>query len=157
MNLIKKIPSVNFPSISDYNIVESNEKLISLSEAGFLVSSQYYMQGIPGSYKDCYARETVVDMLKKAESFLPKDLKFKIYDAYRPICVQQRLWDYYRKSIINKHADENLSDEEIDKLTAFFVSKPSYDESKPSLHNTGGAVDLTVVTESGYALNRYFI
>ena len=39
------------------------------------------------------------------------------------------------------------------KKTSFFVSKPSYDENNPSLHNTGGAVDLTIITNDGYALN----
>ena len=82
-----------------------DEEIISLSEAGFECSSQYAISGIPGSYKDCYARKTVVDKLLYAQSFLPKGLKFKIYDGYRPICVQQRLWNYYRQDVKNKNSD----------------------------------------------------
>jgi D-alanyl-D-alanine dipeptidase len=92
--------SVSFPTIKSYDILAVDEKLISLSDNGFLVDSQYYNQGVAGSYKDCYARESVVEKLKQAETFLPKGLRFKVYDAYRPICVQQRLWDFYRKDVI---------------------------------------------------------
>lgn len=149
--LQKNIPTVDFPTIKDYIINDTDEKLVSLSEHGFLVDSQYYNQGVAGSYKDCYARESVVDRLKQAQSFLPDGLRFKIYDAYRPICVQQRLWDFYRLDVKNKNP--GLTDEEIDFKTSFFVSKPSYDASNPSLHNTGGAIDLTLVTSDGYGLN----
>lgn len=145
------IPTIKFPSIDTYPIDVVDEKLISLSNAGFLCESQYYLQNIPGSLQDCYARETVVDMLKEAESKLPTGCRFKIYDAYRPINVQQSLWDMYRKQVEKK--EPYLSDEEIDFKTSFFVSKPSYDINQPSLHNTGGAVDLTIVYNDKYALN----
>ena len=62
-----------------------------------------------------------------------------------------RLWDFYRLDVKNKNP--GLTDEEIDFKTSFFVSKPSYDASNPSLHNTGGAIDLTLVTSDGYGLN----
>ena len=151
MQLNKAIPDVEFPSINDFNIIDEDEKLISLSDAGFLCESQYYEQGIAGSLKDCYARSSVANKLQIAQKLLPKGLKFKIYDAYRPISVQQKLWNFYRNDIKIKNPD--LSEEELDKRTSFFVSKPSYNELRPSLHNTGGAVDLTLVTDNGYALN----
>lgn len=149
--LENKIPSIKFPSITNYTIDGLDEKLVSLKEAGFLVDSQYYNQGIAGSYKDCYVREGVIERLKEAESYLPDGLRFKVYDAYRPICVQQRLWNYYRSKLKIEYPD--LGDEDLDAKTSFFVSKPSYDVNNPSLHNTGGAIDLTLVTDNGYALN----
>lgn len=149
------IPKRVFPSINNYNINTSlstcSEPIISLTKNGFFVDSQYYNQGIPGAYKDCYARESVVENLRLAQSFLPDGISFKIYDAYRPICIQQRLWDFYRRDIKNKNPD--LSEEEIDFKTSFFVSKPSYDINRPSLHNTGGAIDLTLVDKKGKELN----
>lgn len=151
MDLFKPIPQIKMPSINDYNINYLDEEIISLSEAGFKCESQYLIAGIPGAYKDCYARKTVVEKLLYAQSLLPKGLKFKIYDGYRPICIQRRLWNYYRQDIKNKNP--NLTDEELDFKTSFFVSKPSMDVKKPSLHNTGGAIDLTLVTTDGYGLN----
>lgn len=145
------IPNCKFPEIGEYKIIGINEKLVSLSEAGILCDSQYYANGIAGALKDCYARETVVHKLLNAQDLLPDGLRFKVYDAYRPIEVQQRLWNYYRNCI--KIKEPGLTDEELDRKTGFFVSRPSFDENYPSLHNTGGAVDLTIVTKDGYALN----
>lgn len=145
------IPNNEFPSIDHFEIEGLQEPLVSLSTMGLLCESQYYAQGVAGALKDCYARQTVADLLVKAQDSLPKGLRLKIYDAYRPIEVQQRLWNYYRRTVQIKEPD--LTDEELDRKTAFFVSKPSYDENNPSLHNTGGAVDLTIVTNDGYALN----
>lgn len=151
MDLQKPIPKISVPSINEYNINYLDEEIVSLSEAGFICDSQYSRQGVPGSYSDCYARKSVVEKLKYAESLLPEGLRFKIYDGYRPICIQQRLWNYYRQDVKNKHPE--LSDEEIDFKTSFFISKPSMDVKRPSLHNTGGAIDLTLITKDGYALN----
>ena len=145
------IPIVKFPSVEDYEICNTDEELVSLSKNGFLCESQYYLQHIPGSLEDCLARKSVVELLKEAESRLPKGLRFKIYDAYRPIQVQQYLWDMYRNKI--KELEPNLSEKELDMKTSFFVSKPSYDIKKPSLHNTGGAIDLTIVFNDKYELN----
>lgn len=146
-----KIPEHKVPSIQKYEINRLDEEIVSLRKNGFIVESQYYIQGIKGSYRDCYARKTVVAMLKEAESYLPNDYKFIILDAYRPICIQQILWDSYHKQLRDKYPQ--LSDEEIDYKTSFFVSKPSYNIKYPSLHNTGGAVDLTICDKSGKWLN----
>ena len=146
-----KIPTIKMPSIHDYKIDKHDEEFVSLAKAGLIVCSQYYGQGIAGSYLDCYARKTVADMLLKAQSYLEDGYKFVIFDAYRPICVQRRLWNFYRQDGKNKNPD--LSDSEIDFKTSFFVSKPSYDVKHPSLHNTGGAVDLTIQGTDGKWLN----
>ena len=145
------IPTIPFPAVKDYCIRDTQENIVSLSESGFVVRSQYYEQGLPGSYKDCYARESVATRLKDAQKLLPAGLKFAIYDAYRPICVQQRLWNHYYNQISSDFPAASVS--ELEAKTGFFASKPSYDSLHPSLHNTGGAVDLTIITDNGYALN----
>lgn len=55
----KAIPTVKMPSIREYVIDTKDEQLVSLRDRGLIVKSQYNQQGIPGSYPDCYARETV--------------------------------------------------------------------------------------------------
>jgi D-alanyl-D-alanine dipeptidase len=151
LDINKKIPNISFPIIENYDYDIVDEKLVSLSEIGLLVDSQYYQQGIEDSLEDCFARSTVANMLLEAQSLLPKGLKFKIYDAYRPISVQIHLWNHYRNIIKDKNP--NLTNDEIDFKTSFFISKPSFNKYKPSLHNTGGAVDLTICTLDGYSLN----
>ena len=96
----KAIPTVKMPSIREYEINSSDEQLVSLRDKGLIVKSQYNKQGIPGSYHDCYARETVADMLVKAQHSLEvRCYSLVIWDAYRPICIQQRLWNFYRQDI----------------------------------------------------------
>lgn len=152
MKLDKPIPTVMFPTIHDYEIDLKEEQLKSLKEEGFICFPYYYVSGIAGSINECYVRESVLELLKEARKKLPDNLDFKVYDAYRPIAVQQRLWDYYRSVVIGKNS--GLSEDEIDIKTSFFVSKPSYDKNKPSLHNTGGAIDLTLIDkETGKELN----
>jgi len=149
--LLKPIPKTAFPSIKEYKINPLQEEIVALSSYGLHVDSQYYEQGIAGAYKDCYARKSVAERLVTAQNLLPDGLKLKIYDAYRPITIQQRLWNFYHQKLRNEFP--KISEEELNKKTSFFVSKPSYDIFNPSLHNTGGAVDLTLITDNGFALN----
>ena len=123
----------------------------------FLCDSKYYKwqenkgNPIPGSSPYIIARKTIVQMLIEAEKLLPKGYKFKIFDAYRPIIVQQYLWDYYYNKLKKENHCKN--DNELKKLTSFYVSYPSYNVLEPSLHNTGGSVDLTIIDENGNELN----
>lgn len=145
------IPASAFPDANTRWSSWLNEPVMSLSEAGFLVEPMYHLWNIPNALPDCYARMGVVQRLKKAEALLPDGMRFKIYDAYRPVEVQQALWDKYYAGV--KQANPELDEAALEELTRQFVSKPSYDEENPSPHNTGGAVDLTIVTKSGHALN----
>ena len=130
----------------------NDELLIPLSSVNIKCEPIYFNAGIKGSIEEIYARASVVNMLLSAQRFLPNGLKFKVWDAYRPIEVQQSLWDsFYRHTAKTVHPDTPI--EEIERLTKVFVSKPSYDENNPSIHNTGGAVDLTLISDFGYELN----
>lgn len=155
-NLTKQIPTIEFPSNKMQVVSPKKEELVCLNDY-FLCESKYFVweenggKPLPGSSPNIYARKTVKNMLLKAEKMLPQGYKFKIYDAYRPIAVQQALWDYYREK--KKKEYPNKTEEEIDKITAFCVSFPSYYILEPSLHNTGGAVDLTIVDNNGKELD----
>lgn len=152
MNILEKpIPTIDMPSIKDYDIRHSTDLIVSLSKMGFKCKPMYYEQGYKSALNDCYVRQSLVDMLNKARTLLPKGYDFLIYDGWRPIEIQQELWD--KQYEITKSLYPNASKEELDKYNSFYISKPSYDISKPSLHNTGGAVDLTIIDEKGNPLN----
>ena len=106
---------------------------------------------VPGSSPHIMARKTVKEMLRKAEDLLPKGYHLKIYDAYRPVAIQQFFWDYYRAKFAEEHPE--LNDEELDKLTRTCVSMPSYNILRPAVHSTGGAVDLTIIGPDGEPLD----
>lgn len=156
MDLLKAIPTIRFPENKIPVGSPIDESLVYLDNY-FKCDSKYNHwiedngRPLAGSSSSIAARETVVKMLIEAEKLLPDGYCFKIYDAYRPIAVQQSLWDYFRQQKVKENP--TLSDKEIDKLTAFCVSFPSYNVLKPSLHNTGGAIDLTIINANGEELD----
>jgi D-alanyl-D-alanine dipeptidase len=79
----------------------------------------------------CYLHPTAADALKEAVRLARGiDLKIKIFDAFRPLEVQQMLWDH-------------TPDPE-------FISNP---QTGRTPHCRGIAVDLTLIDDSGKELN----
>lgn len=78
---------------------------------------------------ECYLRyKTVQALIKANETFMKEGLRIKLYDCYRPLDIQKRMWT--------------------------IVSNPEYvaDPAKGSIHNRGGAVDITLVNKRGKEL-----
>jgi D-alanyl-D-alanine dipeptidase len=79
---------------------------------------------------ECFLRLKTVKALVKANSkFIQKGYRIKIFDCYRPLDIQKRMWK--------------------------IVSNPEYvaDPAKGSIHNRGGAVDITLVDANGKELD----
>lgn len=79
---------------------------------------------------ECYTRvKTVKALLAANRAFKEAGVKIKFYDCYRPNSVQHKMW----KIVPNPQ----------------YVANPV----KGSIHNKGGAVDITLVTLDGEELN----
>ncbi|MEE9361088.1 MAG: M15 family metallopeptidase [Cellulophaga sp.] len=79
---------------------------------------------------ECYARVKTIKALIIANKYLmQKGYKIKFYDCYRPNSVQYKMWE--------------------------IVPNPQYvaNPKKGSIHNKGGAVDITLVTLEGEELD----
>ena len=88
--------------------------------------------------KSAFLQKDVAERLSKCQSFLAKQnptLHLLIYDAVRPLSVQQKMWD----------ALDTIPFEERTK----FVSNPA----NGSIHNYGAAVDLTLCDANGNPLD----
>ena len=75
---------------------------------------------------ECYLRlKTVKALIKANESFQALGYKIKIFDCYRPLSIQKQMWE--------------------------IVPNPSYvaNPAKGSIHNRGGAVDITLIDSQG--------
>lgn len=151
----KPIPKTDFPFGLIIVSNPSMDPFVELNDE-FDCDSAYYHwaeedgMAVPGSSPIIVARKTVKEMLRKAEDLLPEGYHLRIYDAYRPVAIQQFFWDYYRAKLGEKNPD--LNDEELDKLTRTCVSMASYNILRPAVHSTGGAVDLTIVGPDGKVL-----
>lgn len=79
----------------------------------------------------CYLQKEVAWALKKAnDSFCELGYKIKLYDCYRPLSVQKKMWSIFPnpKYVANPYA-------------------------KTSIHTRAAAVDLTLVTLEGCEVN----
>ncbi|RZJ52924.1 MAG: peptidase M15 [Flavobacterium sp.] len=75
---------------------------------------------------ECFLRlKTVKALIAANEDFIKKGYKIKLYDCYRPLSIQKKMWE--------------------------IVSDPKYvaDPKKGSIHNRGGAVDISIVDANG--------
>ena len=79
---------------------------------------------------ECFLRlQTVKALVKANTKFMRKGYRIQLFDCYRPLDIQKRMWK--------------------------IVSNPEYvaDPAKGSIHNRGGAVDITLVDADGKELD----
>jgi D-alanyl-D-alanine dipeptidase len=78
---------------------------------------------------ECFLRlKTAQALIEANEAFIKQGYKIKIFDCYRPLDIQKKMWK--------------------------IVSNPEYvaNPSKGSIHNRGGAIDITLVDNNGKEL-----
>lgn len=120
----------NFPQIATDSIY-----------VGERSSSPYPCANLQNSMFTIFVREGVAKRLAKAAELLPPRYMLLVWDAYRPLGVQQALFDYYVGVLEDRGIPHNQAIIDAQR----FVSIPSEDPTKPPPHNTGGAVDLTII------------
>lgn len=79
---------------------------------------------------ECYLRlKTVNSLIEANNEFVKRGYRIKLFDCYRPLDIQKKMWK--------------------------IVSNPIYvaDPAKGSIHNRGGAVDITLVDAAGKELD----
>ncbi len=134
-------------------IIENKEPLIKVhsDQNRLYIKPIYFEQKIPSSVKFIYLREGVYVRLMKALNLLPNQYSFILYDGFRPLQVQQSIFDIFFENI--KKRNRNLTDEEVYQETLKYVAFPSIEPTRTSPHITGGAVDLTLGDRDGNALD----
>ena len=138
------------PNNKDLEIYLENdfieEELVEIpSNCGIIVEMKYPLLGMDNAISKCLMRREVLNKLLEAKKYLPKNITFKIWDAYRPLSLQKELYYKYKKQIIKDFNLENLNKTEQDKIISKYVSLPNEDKKIPPLHSTGGSIDLTLV------------
>ena len=86
--------------------------------------------------KEAFLHPEAMAALKKAQAYLKQlrpDLSLKVYDAARPMRIQQKMWDKV------KHTNKDI-----------YVSNPAHGGG---MHNYGMAVDITLCTLKGDTLD----
>lgn len=118
--------------------------------SGILIDMQYPKLNFKHAIQKCLLRKEAFEKLLEAKTYLPEELTFKIWDAYRPIELQLELYNTYKPIIIKEFKLENLEPSAQEKIISKYVSIPNDD----ALHASGGAIDLTLAyKDTGEELN----
>lgn len=141
-------------------IQECGEKLVAIPKGIFVMESPPPYEKLGADYggkSPYYLRESVLDALvvaqKKLQELTPQ-WSLKIFDAYRPIVVQQFMVDYTFGQVCEMKgfdqylltpAQEEAIYEEVYKIWAI----PSDNPLTPPPHSTGAAIDLTLLDGMG--------
>ncbi|AFZ45109.1 D-Ala-D-Ala dipeptidase [Halothece sp. PCC 7418] len=129
--------------------------VIPTSNFAFVTPHPYQKLGAPyGAISPYWVRESVLAALQDAQKQLQQEYQgwqIQIFDAYRPLAVQQFMVDYTFEAL-RQQASE-LSDCEIAQQVEQFWAQPSPNPETPPPHSTGAAVDITLVNESGETLD----
>ena len=99
---ISQLVKQDWAAIRSMTIEECREPLVPMNTMPEIIINhpQYHIQGLKGSLPVCYARLGAFKKLLEATELLPKGYKFVVLDAWRPIEVQQSLFDADRKSVV---------------------------------------------------------
>lgn len=82
--------------------------------------------------EQCLLRKEVAAALREAnEKLTSRGLRIKFYDCYRPLDVQKQMWEIFPNPL--------------------YVANPN--TTVGSIHNRGGAVDITLITLDGQELD----
>jgi len=138
-------------------IQDCGEALASIPQDHFAfeIPHPYHKLGAPYQNVSPYMlRQGVLEALQKAQKQLQAKQpgwRIKIFDAYRPVAVQQFMVDYTFQTL--RQQCPNESEEVIAQQVAQFWAPPSDNPETPPPHSTGAAIDLTLVNEQGETLD----
>ena len=145
-------------------IQECGEPLVPIPLEQFAVESPHPYEKLGAPYGDTspyYLRESVIAALISVQAELQQrhaDWRIQIFDAYRPVAVQQFMVDHTFAEVVQaQNLDpETLSDDQRDAIFQQVYqiwAVPSPNPKTPPPHSTGAAIDLTLVDATGQMID----
>lgn len=116
-----------------------------------LEDPRYIRMGLPGAVPGCHVRRGVAERLLRAAAALPAGHRLLVWDGWRSFETQSALFRGYLDELTARHP--GWSRAELEDAASRYVSPPSLSPDAPSPHLTGGAVDLTLASPEGAALD----
>ncbi len=150
---MQKIIYIADPEILAIPIVECNEPLIE-------IKNHYELQyGPPPECElttDCYTkmRKTVFEKLCQAQNNLPNSWRFRLYEGFRSLKVQEMLFEQEYQRVLEREPHKNKL--ELFHETTRLVSPVTNLDGTKNIppHNTGSAVDIEIITAEGELVCR---
>lgn len=141
------MPSYGEPieELNRVRINDNGEALVEIQKACSEIRFASTHPKFPDNPRTCWARKTVAEMLCKAQSYLPEGYHLEVQDAFRSQDSQEALFRMLCEELKLKHPE--WTEAELHERANDFVADP-YAKAPPP-HTTGGAVDVTLVDDSG--------
>lgn len=130
------------PKVISVPVRENNDPLVDLKDLRGIFFHESSRRS-PHSFR---IRKLVAEKLLQAQKTLPQGIHFLVYEAYRPLHLQQEYFNEYCGELSRLHPNWNR--EMILEEASKYVAPP---EIKPP-HSTGGAVDVTLISSNGMEL-----
>lgn len=145
-------------------IIECGEALVPIPVQVFAVELPHPYQQLGATYEGrspYHLRQSVLESLIQAQNHLQikhPGWRIQIFDAYRPVAVQQFMVDYTFAEVVKAHGLilaelSELQSQAIWEQVYQIWAVPSCDPRTPPPHSTGGAVDITLVDDAGKPVN----
>lgn len=145
-------------------IVDCGDRLVPLplDSLAQINPHPYVRLGAPyGDKSPYFLRQGVLDRLLKAQNYLQQRCpgwRIQIFDAYRPIAVQQFMVDYaYGQLLVQKGLGDRLlsphHEQALKQEVYQFWAMPSSNPATPPPHSTGAALDVTLVNEQNQEID----
>jgi D-alanyl-D-alanine dipeptidase len=129
---------IDDPRVLARRVADNGEPLVAISTVPALLCDKTKTAVQQLSDNPFQLRAGVVDRLANAQASLPHGYQFQIKEGWRPIWVQERLWEQSLAQL--RACRPGLTGEELRKENTRFTAPP--DSAPP--HSTGGAVDLVL-------------
>jgi zinc D-Ala-D-Ala dipeptidase len=144
-------------------IAECQEPLVELPEQlGRFAPHPYEKLGAPYGERSPFSlREGVLGRLQQAQDCLQglhPDWRLQVFDAYRPVAVQQFMVEYTLMAVLRDRgwqADQITPEQRQEALGQVhqFWAVPNLNPLTPPPHSTGAAIDLTIVDSTGQPID----
>ncbi|HEY9762052.1 MAG TPA: M15 family metallopeptidase [Trichocoleus sp.] len=142
------------------HIRECGEPLEPIPQGSFALVEPHYYESLGAPYGDkspYYLRRGVLAALHQVHDRLAAERpgwRIQVFDAYRPVAVQQFMVDFTFQELCQLQGLENMQLTEEQRQTLLeqvyqFWAAPSLDPTTPPPHSTGAAIDVTLVDEQG--------
>ncbi len=139
------------PKVLAIPIHENNEPMVDLKNQTILVFGT--SPEVPNNTNYTKMRKTVYEKLVQAQSLLPTGIRFCLYEAYRSLELQKKLFDERYNKVKKAHATwthEAIFHETI-KLVSPIINLDNSINIPP--HATGAAIDVYLLDAAGKPLD----
>ena len=139
------------PRVLAIPIIENNEKFFDLRDQSDILIGP--SPEIPNNTDYTFVREAVYKKLREANKMLPRGLHFCLYEGYRSLALQKKLFDH--RYAINKKLHPTWKHADLFNKTTQLVSPIINLDNSQNIppHSTGGAIDVYLVDDNGKAVD----